>query len=96
MTIGHVIEMLASKLTSIVGREVYKQDATPFGAFSWKKLNYCLKRAGWHIRGLERMRCGATGEFLEVCIAVGVISYQCLKHMVADKSEHSSAPLTHG
>ncbi|XP_054714487.1 DNA-directed RNA polymerase I subunit RPA2-like [Uloborus diversus] len=86
MTIGMMIESMAGKAAAMKGT-LY--DASPF-TFSESKsaVNYfgeCLKDAGFDYYGTERMYSGVSGEELEADIFFGVVYYQRLRHMVADK-----------
>jgi len=60
-------------------------DATPFGEYSPAKMEAILALGGLHKSGHEAVRCGMTGELKEVLYYTGIISYQRLVHMVADK-----------
>lgn len=64
-------------------------DATPF---QWSEENppfneYSeqLTKAGFNYWGTESMMSGVTGCVLEAHIFIGVVYYQRLRHMVADK-----------
>uniref|UniRef100_T1J3J6 DNA-directed RNA polymerase subunit beta n=1 Tax=Strigamia maritima TaxID=126957 RepID=T1J3J6_STRMM len=86
MTVGMLIETMAGKSAATHG---IIHDATPFN-FSEEDtaIDYfgeCLKYAGFNYYGNERMYSGITGEELEADIFFGVIYYQRLRHMVADK-----------
>ncbi|VDM31556.1 unnamed protein product [Hydatigera taeniaeformis] len=86
MTMGMMIEFLAGKSAALTGEWV---DATPF---QWTEENppfekYAdqLKNAGFNYWGTEAMMSGVTGSLLEAHIFIGVVYYQRLRHMVADK-----------
>ncbi|EUB58436.1 DNA-directed RNA polymerase I subunit RPA2 [Echinococcus granulosus] len=86
MTMGMMIEFLAGKSAALSGERV---DATPF---QWTEENppfekYAdqLKNAGFNYWGTEAMMSGVTGRLLEAHIFIGVVYYQRLRHMVADK-----------
>ena len=86
MTIGMMIESLAGKAAAVNG-DCY--DATPF-TFSEEKpaIEYfgeMLKNAGFNYYGTEKMYSGISGLELEAEIFFGVVYYQRLRHMVADK-----------
>ncbi|THD25069.1 DNA-directed RNA polymerase subunit beta [Fasciola hepatica] len=86
MTMGMMIEFLAGKSAALTGKRV---DAT---SFQWTEDNppfndYCqeLARHGFNYWGTEMMMSGCNGRQLEAHIYIGVVYYQRLRHMVADK-----------
>lgn len=86
MTIGMMIESMAGKSASLNGT-VY--DATPF-TFSEDDpaVDYfgnLLKQSGYNFYGTERMYSGTDGREFEADIFFGIVYYQRLRHMVADK-----------
>ncbi|GAA6024545.1 hypothetical protein JCM10207_008269 [Rhodosporidiobolus poonsookiae] len=82
MTIGHLVECLLSKVSTIVGQE---GDATPFSEVTVEAVSSLLKKYGYHSRGLEVMYNGHTGRKLQAQVYLGPTYYQRLKHMVGDK-----------
>lgn len=82
MTIGHLLECLLGKLSSLSGNE---GDATPFSDVTVDEISEKLKKYNYHSRGLEIMHCGFTGRKLKAQIYIGPTYYQRLKHMVDDK-----------
>ncbi len=82
MTIGQILEMVAGKASCMVGKQ---QDASPFCGVTEEELYEMLKKHGLKHNGRETMYSGITGEKLKVDIFMGVIFYQKLHHMVADK-----------
>ena len=82
MTIGQLLESIAGKVAALEGRFV---DATPFEGEPEAKLREALKRLGFRSDGKEVMYDGITGERLEAEVFVGIVYYQRLHHMVADK-----------
>ncbi|MFX0106747.1 MAG: DNA-directed RNA polymerase subunit B [Candidatus Hodarchaeota archaeon] len=82
MTIGQILEMVAGKAGCAAGKQ---QDATPFCGVSEQELFDILRKHGLQHNGREVMYSGITGRKLKVDIFVGVIYYQKLHHMVADK-----------
>ena len=90
MTIGMLVESMASKAGAMDGRFV---DASPFQrardgeAFSppLEEHGEVLRRHGYAYHGSESMINGATGEAFDVDIYVGLVYYQRLRHMVSDK-----------
>ncbi|SCZ99429.1 BZ3500_MvSof-1268-A1-R1_Chr7-2g09529 [Microbotryum saponariae] len=87
MTIGHLVECLLSKVSTISGNE---GDATPFSEVTVEAISTLLKEMGYHSRGLEVMYNGHTGRKLQAQVYLGPTYYQRLKHMVNDKI-HSRA-----
>ncbi|XP_020616310.1 DNA-directed RNA polymerase I subunit RPA2-like isoform X2 [Orbicella faveolata] len=86
MTIGMMIESMAGKSASLNG---LAYDATPF-TFSEEDpaIDYfgnLLTQSGYNYYGTERMYSGTDGREFEVDIFFGVVYYQRLRHMVADK-----------
>ncbi|RXK35759.1 DNA-directed RNA polymerase II subunit RPB2 [Tremella mesenterica] len=82
MTIGHLVECLLSKLSTMTGSE---GDATPFTELTVEKVSKFLRQRGYQSRGLEVMYHGHTGRKLQAQIYFGPTYYQRLKHMVDDK-----------
>lgn len=86
MTIGMMIESMAGKSATLHG---FVHDATPF-KFSENQpasehFGELLKKAGYNYYGTERMYSGVDGREMEADIFFGVVYYQRLRHMVADK-----------
>jgi DNA-directed RNA polymerase I subunit RPA2 len=90
MTIGMLVESMASKAGAMDGRFV---DASPFQrardgeAFCppMEEHGEVLRKHGYAYHGSETMINGATGEAFDVDIYVGLVYYQRLRHMVSDK-----------
>ncbi|POW07344.1 hypothetical protein PSHT_09992 [Puccinia striiformis] len=82
MTIGHLVECLLSKVSTITGNE---GDATPFSEVTVEAISGLLKQNGYQSRGLEIMFNGHTGKKLRAQCYLGPTYYQRLKHMVNDK-----------
>ncbi|TFG15333.1 DNA-directed RNA polymerase subunit B [Candidatus Thorarchaeota archaeon] len=82
MTIGQILEMIAGKASGVSGMQ---QDATPFSGVTEDELFSLLNKHGFKYNGRETMYSGITGEKLKTDVFVGVIYYQKLHHMVADK-----------
>jgi DNA-directed RNA polymerase II subunit RPB2 len=87
MTIGHLIECLASKVACLRGEE---GDGTPFQGVTVEDISTDLHNNGFQNHGNEAMYCGHTGQKLDALIFFGPTYYQRLKHMVDDKI-HSRA-----
>ena len=82
MTIGHLVEALASKVAALSGRV---GDGTPFTDVSAGGIGRELCKQGYSSKGTEVMYCGRTGRRLEAEIYLAPTYYQRLKHMVDDK-----------
>ncbi|CAG9310885.1 unnamed protein product [Blepharisma stoltei] len=97
MTIGMLIESMAGKVGAIKGEF---QEAAPFQEKD--KVDYFGKQlleAGYSYYGSETMYSGIFGTEMKAEIFLGVVYYQRLRHMVADKYQaRSTGPvdiLTH-
>jgi len=82
MTIGHFIESLAGKVGALRGKPV---DGTPFANERSEELRKALVKFGFSHTGSEVFYNGVTGEKFVADVFVGVVYYQKLHHMVADK-----------
>ncbi|MEM3736707.1 MAG: DNA-directed RNA polymerase subunit B [Candidatus Bathyarchaeia archaeon] len=82
MTVGQLVETLAGKVASVCGHTI---DGTPFVGTKPEELRRALKELGFHHSGRETLYNGMTGEKLVADVFMGVIYYQKLHHMVADK-----------
>jgi DNA-directed RNA polymerase subunit B len=82
MTIGQFIESLAGKNAAARGKPV---DGTPFANEGPDEVRKNLVKNGFSHTGSEVFCNGATGEKFVVDIFVGIVYYQKLHHMVADK-----------
>lgn len=82
MTIGHLVECLASKVACFKGAE---GDATPFTDVKVNDISNDLHNLGYQNRGNEVMYNGFSGKKLPTKIFLGPTYYQRLKHMVDDK-----------
>jgi DNA-directed RNA polymerase II subunit RPB2 len=83
MTIGHLVECLLSKVSSLHGDE---GDATPFmDDITVEKISNALSELGYQKHGNECLYNGHTGRPLESLIFLGPTFYQRLKHLVDDK-----------
>eukprot|EP01016_Furgasonia_blochmanni_P006805 TRINITY_DN12727_c0_g2_i5.p1 TRINITY_DN12727_c0_g2~~TRINITY_DN12727_c0_g2_i5.p1 ORF type:complete len:314 (+),score=33.90 TRINITY_DN12727_c0_g2_i5:61-942(+) len=87
MTIGHLMECLASKVAALTG---VMGDATPFEDITVENLSTRLHELGYQRHGNEIMYNPYTGKKMEAKIFFGPTFYQRLKHMVDDKI-HSRA-----
>lgn len=86
MTIGMLMEFLGGKVGSLTGTSY---DATPFQRDEenppYFDMMKALKEHGYNFYGTETLYCGTTGEPIEADIFMGIVYYQRLRHMVADK-----------
>ena len=82
MTIGHLVECLLSKVSTLDGTE---GDATPFTAVTVEGISQTLASYGYQQRGFEVLYNGHTGRKLNAQVFTGPTYYQRLKHMVDDK-----------
>lgn len=83
MTVGHLVECLLGKVSSILGNE---GDATPFmESLTVDSISSVLKEFGYQKHGNECMYNGHTGRPLSSLIFLGPTFYQRLKHLVDDK-----------
>mmetsp|Transcript_18211 Transcript_18211/g.18269 ORF Transcript_18211/g.18269 Transcript_18211/m.18269 type:complete len:1196 (+) Transcript_18211:62-3649(+) len=83
MTIGHLVECLMGKVSSLLGQE---GDATPFiDTLSVDKISTVMHELQYQRHGNECMYNGHTGKPLESLIFLGPTFYQRLKHLVDDK-----------
>ena len=82
MTIGQFLESIAGKVASARGKPV---DGTPFTNEGPEKLKEELVELGFSHTGREILYNGISGEKFVADIFIGVVYYQKLHHMVADK-----------
>ena len=82
MTIGQFVESLGGKVAAARGRPV---DGTPFSNESSEELRQSLVDLGFSNTGAEVFYNGVTGEKFVADIYIGLVYYQKLHHMVADK-----------
>ncbi len=82
MTIGQFLESIAGKVGAARGRPV---DGTPFVSEKPDDLKRMLKELGFSHTGRDSLYNGLTGEHFEADIFMGIVYYQKLHHMVADK-----------
>ena len=95
MTIGMLLESMAGKAGALHG---YFPDSTPFQFHEeHKAIDYMgeqLKAAGYHYYGSEPLYSGVHGTVMQADIFMGVVYYQRLRHMVADKAQvRSTGPV---
>ena len=79
MTVGYLIELLASKTAAITGRI---SDGTPFTGQKAHEFEEQLQEMGFSYDGKETMYHGITGEKMDAKIYIGSMYYLKLKRMV--------------
>ncbi|MCE4625278.1 MAG: DNA-directed RNA polymerase subunit B [Desulfurococcales archaeon] len=82
MTVGQLLETIAGKLGALKARYI---DGTPFYKEDIENIRIELLKAGYDPNAREVMYDGRTGRIIERPVAIGVVFYQRLYHMVADK-----------
>ena len=82
MTVGQFIESIAGKVGSLRGKQV---DGTTFSGETVESLEKQLQEKGFIKTGKEILYDGRTGTRFSTEIFIGVVYYQKLHHMVADK-----------
>ncbi len=82
MTVGQLLESLAGKVAALSGKFI---DATAFEGTPEEVIKKMLRELGFRSDGKEVLYNGITGEKLEAEIFIGVVYYQKLHHLVADK-----------
>nr|QBK89180.1 MAG: DNA-directed RNA polymerase subunit beta [Mimivirus LCMiAC02] len=82
MTFAQFIECIGGKVAAMLGIEV---DGTPFNNVDVRSLQDTLEELGFNGDGTEEMYNGMTGKKIKSKIFIGPLSYQRLKHQVADK-----------
>jgi DNA-directed RNA polymerase subunit B len=87
MTVGQFLESLGGKAAALRGRIV---DGSAFLGEKLDQLKDVLQDYGFKLTGKEIMYDGRTGRKFPADVYVGVVYYQKLHHMVADKI-HSRA-----
>ncbi len=79
MTLGYLVELLASKTAAITGEIM---DGTPFTGAHVEELERELQDAGFSFDGKETLYDGVTGKKLEAKIYIGNMYYLKLRRMV--------------
>jgi DNA-directed RNA polymerase subunit B len=82
MTLGQLMESIAGKVAALRGRYV---DATPFYGEDIESLKRELLLLGYPMDATEPMYDGGTGELIGSPIFIGIVFYQKLHHVVANK-----------
>ena len=82
MTVGMFLESVAGKAAALRGTKV---DGSAFVGEKLEDLKGVLESAGFKYSGKETMYDGRTGKAFPAEVFIGVVYYQKLHHMVADK-----------
>jgi DNA-directed RNA polymerase subunit B len=82
MTVGMFLESVTGKAAALRGT---KMDGSAFVGEKLEDVKGVLESAGFKYSGKEMMYDGRTGKAFEVEVFMGVVYYQKLHHMVADK-----------
>ena len=82
MTVGMMMESITGKAAAMRGKQV---DASAFVGEKMEDVKDVMENAGFKYSGKEIMYDGRTGKQLLVEVFIGVVYYQKLHHMVADK-----------
>ena len=82
MTIGQMLEMLAGKTKSLVGKDI---KGTAFNHINEDEIRRLMLTAGFRDDGKEVLYDGRSGKAYDVMIFTGMSFYLKLDHMVANK-----------
>lgn len=82
MTMGQLLEVLASKLAAISGKIIF---SPPFDPYPEKKIREELNSLGYRDDGKEMMNDGRFGKMFSQPIFIGISFYQKLDHLVSNK-----------
>ena len=82
MTVGMFLESVTGKAAALRGS---KMDGSAFVGEKLEDVKGVLEAAGFKYSGKETMYDGRTGKAFPVDVFIGVVYYQKLHHMVADK-----------
>ena len=82
MTVGMMMESITGKAAALRGKKV---DASAFVGEKMEDVKDVMEKAGFKYSGKEIMYDGRTGKPFPVEVFIGVVYYQKLHHMVADK-----------
>jgi len=82
MTVGMMMESITGKAAAMRGKKV---DASAFVGEKMEDVKSVMENAGFKYSGKEIMYDGRTGKQFPVEVFIGVVYYQKLHHMVADK-----------
>ena len=82
MTVGMFLESVTGKAAALRGA---KMDGSAFVGEKLEDVKGVLEHSGFKYSGKEVMYDGRTGKAFQVDVFIGVVYYQKLHHMVADK-----------
>jgi len=82
MTVGMMMESITGKAAALRGE---KFDGSAFVGEKINSVHEILEKVGFKYSGKEKMYDGRTGKSFAVDVFLGVVYYQKLHHMVADK-----------
>ena len=82
MTVGMMMESITGKAAALRGK---KFDGSAFVGEKINTVHEILEKVGFKYSGKEKMYDGRTGKSFAVDVFLGVVYYQKLHHMVADK-----------
>ena len=82
MTVGMMMESITGKAAAVRGKQA---DASAFVGEKMNDIKSVMDTAGFKYSGKEIMYDGRTGKQFPVEVFIGVVYYQKLHHMVADK-----------
>ena len=82
MTVGMMMESVTGKAAAVRGKQF---DGSAFVGEKMDVVKNILDKAGFKYSGKEKMYDGRTGKSFLVDVFIGVVYYQKLHHMVADK-----------
>ena len=82
MTVGMMLESITGKAAALRGK---KFDGSAFVGEKLSQVREIMESSGFKYSGKEKMYDGRTGKPFPVDVFIGVVYYQKLHHMVADK-----------
>ena len=82
MTVGMLMESVTGKAAAVRGKQF---DGSAFVGEKMDVVKNILDKSGFKYSGKEKMYDGRTGKSFLVDVFIGVVYYQKLHHMVADK-----------
>ena len=82
MTVGMLMESVTGKAAAVRGKQF---DGSAFVGEKMDVVKSILDKSGFKYSGKEKMYDGRTGKSFLVDVFIGVVYYQKLHHMVADK-----------
>ena len=82
MTVGMMLESITGKAAALRGK---KFDGSAFVGEKLSEVREIMESSGFKYSGKEKMYDGRTGKPFPVDVFIGVVYYQKLHHMVADK-----------